>query len=903
MNKKNNSSKIKHQYKSASKPRLIALEPRMLFDGAAVATAIDAAQDTQNALTNKALPTIDDGFTSASQLPTAADTPIALDKNQIEAVASLSGLVDGALALAQPAGDRKELIVVDGSLENLQSLLDNISRIAPDKTLLVLDPSGSQVNQLTANLQQDATGYDAIHILSHGGEGWISLGAEKLELANPAQNTALWESVKTSLTNDGDILLYGCNVANDTNGLATITELANFTAADIAASTDVTGSAGNWVLEATSGSVEALSITAANWQGDLGDYDAAPLVMDVAVNEGTGSAVNFAVFTVKGNPTATVNLVLTAGTATATTDYLTAMTYWNGSAWTTYTAGASVPILANGELLVRFGIAADTLNEGAETVTLRATYTATTGGVTLNGTSLGTATILDDGTGILFTSANPASSVPVVTAQSGTSVVLAANAGTNGANLSNDDRPLTVSSFAVSESGYAVFTVGGKELQYVKLALTAGTATVTTDYTNSMEYWNGTAWATYTAGDFVQIPSDGDATVAEAANLLVRVAIANDTTLEAAAGETFTLTATNTGTLATIGTATIKDDGTGTVFTTSSTVTGVTAATDSTVATADQAPATSSVVLAADIGNLPNDDRTLTIAAVTVNEGSAYAVFTVVGKELQYVKLALGGTATAGTDYTNSMEYWDGSAWATYTPNSFVQIAGDGDGTVAEAANLLVRVAITNDAIVDNSETITLTATNTGAVAVTGTATIMDDGTGTLFTTLSTKLLWVSLLLRTTASAAGVTAQTITAATTTPVLAANVGTLPNDDRAFAVNSILVNEGYGTPNYVIFTVTGISGQYAKLSLGGTAAAGTDYTNSLEYLETTWKSYTADSFVKLASTTLLVRVAISTDTVVDDGETITLTATNTGSVASTGTATIKDDGTGSLFINQT
>jgi hypothetical protein len=196
----------------------------MLFDGAAVATAIDAAQDTQNALTNKALPTIDDGFTPAAQLPTAADTPIALDKNQIEAVASLSGLVDGALALAQPAGDRKELIVVDGSLENLQSLLDNISRIAPDKTLLVLDPSGSQVDQLTAHLQEDATAYDAIHILSHGGEGWISLGAEKLELANPAQNSALWESVKTSLTNDGDILLYGCNVANDADGLATITE-------------------------------------------------------------------------------------------------------------------------------------------------------------------------------------------------------------------------------------------------------------------------------------------------------------------------------------------------------------------------------------------------------------------------------------------------------------------------------------------------------------------------------------------------------------------------------------------------------------------------------------------------------------------------------------------------------
>jgi hypothetical protein len=86
------------------------------------------------------------------------------------------------LALAQPAGDRKELIVVDGSLENLQSLLDNISRIAPDKTLLVLDPEHNEVDQLTGYLQERSGQFDAIHILSHGGPGWISLNEQVLSL-------------------------------------------------------------------------------------------------------------------------------------------------------------------------------------------------------------------------------------------------------------------------------------------------------------------------------------------------------------------------------------------------------------------------------------------------------------------------------------------------------------------------------------------------------------------------------------------------------------------------------------------------------------------------------------------------------------------------------------------------
>jgi hypothetical protein len=164
----------------------------------------------------------------------------------------------------------------------------------------------------------------------------------------------------------------------------------------------------------------------------------------------------------------------------------------------------------------------------------------------------------------------------------------------------------------------------------------------------------------------------------------------------------------------------------------------------------------------------------------------------------------------SNADLNQTFEYWNGSAWTTYITDSFVQIPGDGDGTTAEVANLLVRVALTKDTVFENTETFTLTATNTGTVAATAIATIKDDGSGTLFTTSSTNDGVTSAANTTTV--AGVTAQTITAASTTPVLAANANTLPKDDRAFAVTSPVVNEGYGT-HYAIFTVTGITGQYA------------------------------------------------------------------------------------------
>ncbi len=100
---------------------------------------------------------------------------------------------------------------------------------------------------------------DAIHIVSHGNAGELSLGNTKLNqntLDSYVDDLISW---RDSITDDGDILLYGCNVAASEVGKEFIEDLSQYTAADVLASTDLTGSedlGGDWDLEYATGNIE-----------------------------------------------------------------------------------------------------------------------------------------------------------------------------------------------------------------------------------------------------------------------------------------------------------------------------------------------------------------------------------------------------------------------------------------------------------------------------------------------------------------------------------------------------------------------------------------------------------------------------------------------------------------------
>ncbi|QKM61977.1 hypothetical protein DCO16_02105 [Polynucleobacter antarcticus] len=144
------------------------------------------------------------------------------------------------------------------------------------------------------------------------------------------------------------------------------------------------------------------------------------------------------------------------------------------------------------------------------------------------------------------------------------------------------------------------------------------------------------------------------------------------------------------------------------------------------------------------------------------------------------------------------------------------------------------------------------------------------------------------------------------------------GVITSIGDSLVVSSVEVSEDSGTAGvdtgrYATFSVTyvALSGAAINLSLtAGTATAGTDYVNSIQYSLTGADPWTtSNSFTPTnAKGTLQVRVQITDDAIADSGETFTLTATR-GAVTSTGTATIidstanDDGGAGNLTDNDT
>jgi glucose/arabinose dehydrogenase len=124
---------------------------------------------------------------------------------------------------------------------------------------VILDPNKDGIDQITQTLSQYRS-LEAVTIISHGNSGELSLGSSLLNqgsLERYADELLQWQE---SLSFDADILLGSCSVAAGDVGKEFLQKLSDLTGADIAASTDLTGNAaqgGDWVLEYSTGSIEA----------------------------------------------------------------------------------------------------------------------------------------------------------------------------------------------------------------------------------------------------------------------------------------------------------------------------------------------------------------------------------------------------------------------------------------------------------------------------------------------------------------------------------------------------------------------------------------------------------------------------------------------------------------------
>ncbi len=125
----------------------------------------------------------------------------------------------------------------------------------------LLSSRGDALAQMTAILGGRSE-LSAVHLVSHGSAGSLSLGSTKLDSTTLPAHAGKLAAIGAALRADGDLLLYGCDVAAGESGALFIQALAQATGADVAASTDPTGATtkgGDWVLEASSGLVETAS--------------------------------------------------------------------------------------------------------------------------------------------------------------------------------------------------------------------------------------------------------------------------------------------------------------------------------------------------------------------------------------------------------------------------------------------------------------------------------------------------------------------------------------------------------------------------------------------------------------------------------------------------------------------
>ncbi len=238
---------------------LEALEPRILYsaDLAAVLGAASGAVGLQQSLQHSLQPSLQPSLQAPLHTTQAA--------------------------AAETTAPLHELAFVDLALPDAQSLLAGLAaQRDAGRSLHIFsfaaDEDGLAVISQTLQ-QQQALGQPvhAVHLFSHGSAGQVHLGGFTLSHETALQRAPELAHWGSALGAEADLLIYGCDVANLEAGAELLRTLAALTGADVAASSDATGSAqrgGNWVLESSSGAIETTLAVGAelqqNWGGLLG---------------------------------------------------------------------------------------------------------------------------------------------------------------------------------------------------------------------------------------------------------------------------------------------------------------------------------------------------------------------------------------------------------------------------------------------------------------------------------------------------------------------------------------------------------------------------------------------------------------------------------------------------------
>ncbi|WP_129139169.1 DUF4347 domain-containing protein [Modicisalibacter coralii] len=149
----------------------------------------------------------------------------------------------------------RQVALIDTSIEGYEAIAESFS----DDVEVITFAADGTLGQL-AELLGGYRDLQAIHLVSHGSTGAITLGGVAIDGEGLEASAPALAGIGSALSADGDILLYGCDVGADERGRDFVDRFASLTGADVAASDDATGATalgGDWDLEVASGTIEA----------------------------------------------------------------------------------------------------------------------------------------------------------------------------------------------------------------------------------------------------------------------------------------------------------------------------------------------------------------------------------------------------------------------------------------------------------------------------------------------------------------------------------------------------------------------------------------------------------------------------------------------------------------------
>ncbi len=222
-------------------------------------------------------------------------------------------LNSGALGHAQMPS---EVVFIDPSVLDAEKI---VAQLPEGAEVVRLSPGMDGIAQISAHLAKKRD-LSAIRIISHGNAGYFVLNGKRIDgdfLRDHGDRVAPWGR---ALTDNGDILIYACNLAATDEGKAFVERFAGLTDADVAASTDLMGArqtsdhglitdncslttSSSWRLEYAAGLIESHAINIYGYPHHLANQ-----VVDNDADAGVGTTLREAIAAVGDSETITFNI-------------------------------------------------------------------------------------------------------------------------------------------------------------------------------------------------------------------------------------------------------------------------------------------------------------------------------------------------------------------------------------------------------------------------------------------------------------------------------------------------------------------------------------------------------------------------------------------------------------------